>query len=63
MKALKPSLCLCRLQNPHVNPEKGEQVVAVLYREKRDIETPQGMACPRGTHYPTAITGVFKPLS
>ena len=35
---------LFRLQNPHVNVQKGEQLEAPLYREKRDIEGLQGMA-------------------
>jgi len=35
------ALRLFRLPNPHVNPQREEQMEAVLYREKRDIETLQ----------------------
>ncbi|KAF8422176.1 hypothetical protein EV426DRAFT_706320 [Tirmania nivea] len=38
------TLRLFRLQNPHVNAQIGEQLEALLYREKRDIEVLQGMA-------------------
>ena len=34
----RDGLRLFRLQNPHVNRQKGEQLEAVLYRGKRDIE-------------------------
>jgi len=54
------ALRLFRLQNPHVNSQRGEQVEAVLYREKQDIETLQGTA--RGAHQQTAIMGFFRPL-
>jgi len=55
------ALCLSRLQNPHVNSQRGEQVEAVLYREKRDIEALQGTA--RGAHHHITITGFFRRLS
>ncbi|KAF8453235.1 hypothetical protein BGX38DRAFT_1259181 [Terfezia claveryi] len=48
------------LQNPHVNSQRGEKVEAVLYREKRDIETLQGIA--REAHHQTAVTSVSKPF-
>jgi len=54
-------LRLFRLQNPHVNRQKGEQLEALLYREKRDIECLQGMA--RGAQQQTTITGFFRPES
>jgi len=55
------ALRLFHLQNPHVNSQRGEQVEAVLYREKRDIETLQDMA--RGAHHQTTIMGIFRPHS
>ena len=55
------ALRLFRLQNPHVNIKKGEQVEDILYREKRDIEGLQGMA--RRRQRQTSITGFFSPRS
>ena len=52
------ALRLFRLQNPYVNLQKGEQLDAALYREKRDIEAMQGMA--RRTQHQTSITGFFR---
>ena len=49
------ALRLFRLQNARVNSQRGEQVEAVVSREKRDIETLQVTA--RGAHHQTAITG------
>ena len=55
-------LRLFRLPNPHVNNRhKGEQLEALLYGEKRDIEGLQGMA--RGAQQQTTITGFFRPES
>ena len=54
-------LRLFRLQNPHVNRQKGEQLEALLYREKRAIEGLQGMA--RGAQQQTTSTGFFRPES
>ena len=51
-------LRLFRLQNPHVNKQKGEQLGALLYREKRDIGVLQGMA--RGAQQQTTITDFFR---
>ena len=44
-----------RLPNPHFNSQKGEQLEALLYREKRDIEGLQGMA--RRAQLQPTITG------
>jgi len=55
------ALRLFRLQNPHVDSQRGKQVEAVLYGEKRDIETLKGTV--RGAHHQTALTGFFRPLS
>jgi len=38
------ALRLSRLQNAYVNAQKGEQLEALLYRERLDIEGLQGMA-------------------
>ena len=51
-------LRLFRLRDPHVNRQKGEQLEALLYREKRDIENLQGMA--RGTQQQSTLTGFFR---
>ena len=50
-----------RLVHPHLNSEKSEQLEAVLYQEKRDIETLQGIA--RRAQHQSAITGYFRPRS
>ena len=51
-------LSLFRLQNPHVSRHKGEQLEALLYREKRDIENLQGMA--RSTQQQSTVTRFFR---
>ena len=35
------ALCLFRLQHPHLSAHYGEQLEALLYRDKRDIKGPQ----------------------
>ena len=50
-------LHLFRPHNPHVNLKKGEQLEDLLYREKRGMESLQGMA--RWPQHQTAITGFF----
>ena len=54
-------LRLFHLQHPHINPQKAEQLDALLYREKRDIESLQGIA--RRAQRQTTITGFFRPRS
>jgi len=49
------NLGLFRLQNPHVNSQKGEQLEALLYREKQDIERLQDMA--RRAQLQPTVTG------
>ena len=51
-------LRLFRLQNPHVNRQKGDQLEALLYRERRNIENLQGMA--RSTQQQSTLTGFFR---
>jgi len=54
------ALRLFRLQKPHVNSQRGEQVGAVLYRQKRDIDsTRHGSGCTPSACY----HGVLRPLS
>ena len=53
------NLHLSRLENPHINPHKGGQVEALLYREKWDIEGLQGMA--QRAQRQTTITGFVIP--
>ena len=55
------TLCRFRLQNPHVNAQKGEQLEAFLYREKGDIEGLQGMA--QGRKQQSTITDFLGPRS
>ena len=52
-------LRLFRLQNPHVNLQRGEQTEGLLYREKQDIEGLQCMA--RRTEHQPVIMGSFTP--
>ena len=35
------ALCLFRLQHPHLSAHYGEQLEALLHRDKRDIKGPQ----------------------
>jgi len=55
------NLRLFRLEHPHLNLQEVEQLEAVLYQEKRDIETLQGMA--RREQHQSVITGFFRPHS
>jgi len=45
---------LFRLQNPHVNLQKGEQLEGDLYREKRNNEGLRGMARRTGCYTPNS---------
>jgi len=55
------ALRLFRLQNPHANLQKAEQLEGLLYREKTVVESLQGMA--RRRQHQTAIRGFFSPQS